>query len=37
MMFNLYKVYKGDKLLKMYATWKSSEHGEKTRIVAKYG
>ena len=37
MMFNLCKIYKGDKPLKVYPTWEPSEHGEKTRIVAKYG
>ena len=36
-MFNLCKVYKGDKPLKMYPTWEPSEHGEKARIAAKYG
>ena len=36
-MFNLCKVYKGDKPLKMYPTWEPSEHGEKARIAEKYG
>ena len=36
-MFNLCKVYKGDKPLKMYPTWEPSEHGEKARIATKFG
>ena len=36
-MFNLCKVYKGSKPLKMYPTWEPSEYGEKAKIAAKYG
>jgi hypothetical protein len=36
-MFNLCKMYNRSKRLKMYSIWESSEHGEKSRIVAKYG
>ena len=35
--FNLCKIYKGEKPFKMYLTWKSNEHDEKSRIIAKYG
>ena len=36
-MFNLCKVYKESKPLKMYPTWEPNEHGEKAKIAAKYG
>lgn len=35
-MFNLYKVYEGDKLLKMYPISELSEQCEKMRIVHDY-
>ena len=36
-MFNLCKGYMGEQPLKTYPTWEPSNHGEKSRIAAKYG